>query len=84
METGQGPNWGCSAKGKKSYTQSVGLLGKGVRLSQGRYLHTEQHKQRINSQTSMPQVGLEPRIPVFERAKTVQALGRAACHCDRL
>jgi hypothetical protein len=27
-----------------SYTQSVGLLGRGISLSQGRYLHTEQHK----------------------------------------
>jgi hypothetical protein len=26
----------------------------------------------------MPQVGLEPTIPVFERAKTVHALDRAA------
>jgi hypothetical protein len=28
-------------------------------------------------QTSMPQVGLEPTIPMFERAKTVHALDRA-------
>jgi hypothetical protein len=26
----------------------------------------------------MPRVGLEPTIPVFERAKTVHALDRAA------
>jgi ribosomal protein L31E len=26
----------------------------------------------------MPKVGFEPTIPVFERAKTVQALDRAA------
>jgi hypothetical protein len=26
----------------------------------------------------MPRVGLEPTIPVFERAKTVHALGHAA------
>jgi hypothetical protein len=26
----------------------------------------------------MPQVGVEPTIPVFERAKTVHALDRAA------
>jgi hypothetical protein len=26
----------------------------------------------------MPRVGLEPKIPVFERAKTVHALDRAA------
>jgi hypothetical protein len=34
------------------------------------------HSKRI--QTSMPQVGFEPTIPVFERAKTVHALDRAA------
>jgi hypothetical protein len=30
------------------YTQSVGLLGWEISPSQGRYLHEEQHKQRIN------------------------------------
>jgi hypothetical protein len=29
----------------QSYTLSLGLLGRGIRSSQGRYLHTEQHKQ---------------------------------------
>jgi hypothetical protein len=59
-------------------TQSVGLLGRGISLSQGRYLHTEQYKHRINTQTYMPRVGFEPIIPVFERAKTVHAIDRAA------
>jgi hypothetical protein len=31
------------------YTQSVRLIGQGISLSQGRYLHTEQHKHRINT-----------------------------------
>jgi hypothetical protein len=31
------------------YTQSVGLLGRGISPSQGRYLHTEQHKHRIKA-----------------------------------
>jgi hypothetical protein len=30
-------------------TQSLGLIGRGISPSQGRYLHTEQHKYRINS-----------------------------------
>jgi hypothetical protein len=36
MEAGQGPNWGCSAKGKKgahypkSATQNVGIIAAGV------------------------------------------------------
>jgi hypothetical protein len=60
------------------FTQSVGLLGRRISLSQVRYLHTGQHKQNKPTNTSMPQVGLEPTIPVFERAKTVHALDRAA------
>jgi hypothetical protein len=32
-----------------SYTQSVGLLGLGISPSQGRYLHTRQHKHRIKA-----------------------------------
>jgi hypothetical protein len=31
------------------FTQSVGLLGRGIRPPQGRYLHTGQHKHRINA-----------------------------------
>jgi hypothetical protein len=51
----------------------------GISPSQGRYVHTEQHKHRIKrTQTSMSPVGFEPTIPVFRRAKTVHALDRAA------
>jgi hypothetical protein len=32
-----------------SYTQMVGLLGRGISPLQGRYLHTEQHKHRVNA-----------------------------------
>jgi hypothetical protein len=31
------------------HSQSVGLLGRGISPSQGRYLHTERHKHRINA-----------------------------------
>jgi hypothetical protein len=31
------------------FTQSVGFLGRGISPSQGRYLHSEQHKHKINS-----------------------------------
>jgi hypothetical protein len=34
--------------------------------------------QTKRTQTSMPRVRFEPTIPVFERAKTVHALDRAA------
>jgi hypothetical protein len=60
------------------HTQSVGLLGRGMSPSQGRYLRIEQHKHRKNTQTSMPRVGFELMIQVFERTKTVHALERAA------
>jgi hypothetical protein len=46
--------------------------------------HTQNSTNRINAQTSMPRVGFEPVIPVFEGAKTVNTLDRAAtvivCH----
>jgi hypothetical protein len=47
-----------------SYTQSVIVLGRGISPSQGSYLHT----QNKCTQTSMPQVGFELRIPVFKQA----------------
>jgi hypothetical protein len=63
------------------FTQTVRLLGRGISPSQGLNLNTGQHKHRINAythQTSMPWVGFEPTIPVFERATTVHAFDRAA------
>jgi hypothetical protein len=62
-------------------SQSVGLLGRVISPSQGRYLHTGKHKHRIIAYThriSMPWVGFEPTIPASEWAKTVHALGCAA------
>jgi hypothetical protein len=35
------------------FTQTVGLLGWVISPSQGRYLHTEQHKHRINAHTDI-------------------------------
>jgi hypothetical protein len=65
------------------FTRSVGFLGRGISPSQGRYLHTGQHKHRTKrTQTSIPQVGFEPTIPVFEQAKTVRVLDRAATVVD--
>jgi hypothetical protein len=60
----------CYTVGKTPWT--------GLSLSQGRYLHTGQYKQNKRTQTSMPQMGFEPTIPVFERAKTVHDLDRTA------
>jgi hypothetical protein len=47
-------------------------------LSEGRYLHRTTQTQEKRRQTSMPRVGFEPTIPVFERAKTFHATDRAA------
>jgi hypothetical protein len=60
------------------FTQSVGLLGRGISQSQGRCLHIGQYKQNKRTQTYMLRVGFEPTIPVFEKAKTVHTLDRAA------
>jgi hypothetical protein len=51
--------------------QSVGLLGRGISPSQDRYLTQTQNKHK---QTSMPRVGFETTIPVFERAKKFHVL----------
>jgi hypothetical protein len=40
--------------------------------------HIPTQAQNKRTQTAMPRVGLEPTIPVFERAKTVHTLDRAA------
>jgi hypothetical protein len=57
-----------------TYTQSGGLLG-GVGSSRREAATYTQNKR---TQTSMPRVGFEPMIPVFEWAKKVHALNRAA------
>jgi hypothetical protein len=52
---------------------------RGISLSQGRYLHTGQHKHRINeNRHPYTRVGFEPPIPAFERPKTVLASDHAA------
>jgi hypothetical protein len=63
--------------GPWSYTQSVGLLGRRISPSQSLYIHAE-YKQNKRTQTTMPWVGFELTIPVFERAKASHALDRAA------
>jgi hypothetical protein len=62
--------------------QSVGLLGRGISTLQGRYLHRTAQTQNKSRQTSMPWMGFELTIPVFEQAKTVRALDRAATVID--
>jgi hypothetical protein len=52
--------------------------GHGIGPTQGLYLHTEQHNTEQRGHTSMPRVGFEPAIPLFERPKTVRSLDRMA------
>jgi hypothetical protein len=59
------------------YTKPLGLLGLGIRKSQGRYLHIGQHKHRINAQKHPCLKWDWPTIPVFERTKTFHVLNRA-------
>jgi hypothetical protein len=56
------------------HPQSVGLLGRGISPSQVRYLHRRTTQtQNKRTQISMPPVGFETMIRVFEQAKTVHA-----------
>jgi hypothetical protein len=53
-----------------SYTLSVGLLGRGISLLQGRYLHTEWPHTDIHASS-----GIWTTTPVFERAKAATVIG---------
>jgi hypothetical protein len=58
--------------------QSVGLPGRRLSQSQGRYLHRTTQTQNKYWRTPISWVGFEPTITAFERAKTFQVLDRAA------
>jgi hypothetical protein len=58
------------------YTQIVIPIGRWISLSQGRYLHTGQHKRRINAYRHPCLSEIRTTIPVFEGVKTVHALDR--------
>jgi hypothetical protein len=61
------------------YTQSAGLLGRGISPSHGLCLHTGHHKEGLKyTRISMSRVELEPRTPVSWWAKTVHVSDRAA------
>jgi hypothetical protein len=64
--------------GSLSYTQSVGLLGQGISLSQDLYLYQRKHKDNKCAQTSTFPPGFKPMTPAFDRTKVV----RLCCHCD--
>jgi hypothetical protein len=58
--------------------QSVGLLGWGISLTQGRYLHRTTQTLNKCRQTSMPWMGFKLMIPAFEQAKTFHASDHTA------
>jgi hypothetical protein len=60
------------------YRQSVEILGLVISSSQGRYLHRTIQTQDKRGETSMPRMGFDSSIPVFERAKTFHALNLVA------
>jgi hypothetical protein len=59
--------------------QLIKLLGRGISPSQACYLQKTTKKNRLHvDKYPCFELGFEPTIPVFERAKTVHALDRAA------
>jgi hypothetical protein len=64
------------------FTQSVVLLGRGINPSQGRYLHIEQDKHRINLQNIQALSGIRPPDSIVRASKNSSCL-RLRSHCDR-
>jgi hypothetical protein len=66
-----------------SFTQTVGLLGRVISPSQGRYQHTRQHKHRINAHTDIHALrGIrtnDSSVWAGEDSPCLQQRG----HCDR-
>jgi hypothetical protein len=66
------------------FTQTVGLLGLVISPSQGRYLHTGQHKHRINADTDIHALSeIRTHDPSVRASKDYLCL-RPLGHCDRL
>jgi hypothetical protein len=66
------------------FTQTVGLLKQVISPSQGRYLHTEQHKHRINAYTDIHALsGIRTQDHSFRGSEDSSCL-RPRGHCDRL
>jgi hypothetical protein len=67
-----------------SYTQSAGLLGRGISQSQGLYLQTEQHKNRINAHNTDIHAlsGIRTHDPSVRASEDISCL-RPGGHCDR-
>jgi hypothetical protein len=77
--------WALAAfSGSWSYIQSLGLLGRVIIPSQGRYLHTEQQKHRINANnTDIHDLsGIRTHDPSVRASEDSSCL-RSRGHCDR-
>jgi hypothetical protein len=66
-----------------SFTQTVGLLGRGISPPQGRYLHTEQHKHR-KTHTDIHTLSLIQTHDLSVRADEDGSCLRRRGHCVRL
>jgi hypothetical protein len=67
------------------FTQSVGFFGRGISPSQGLYLHTVQHKRRINAHNTDIHAlsGIRTHDPSIRASEDSSCL-RPRGHCDRL
>jgi hypothetical protein len=54
------------------------LGGGSARRKDSAYTQNDTRTEKTHTQASMPEFGFEPTIPVFEQAKAVHALDRAA------
>jgi hypothetical protein len=60
---------------RNHFSQTVGILGRVISLSQGRYLNPGQHKHRINAHTNIYALcGIRTHDPTVRRTNTVHAL----------
>jgi hypothetical protein len=64
------------------HTQSVGLFGRGISPSQGRYLYTEQHKHRTDAHTDIHTSSvIKTHDPSVRASEDSSCLGPRG-HCD--
>jgi hypothetical protein len=68
------------------FTQTVGLLGRVINPSQGRYLHTGQHKHKINAHTDIHALSRirthDPSVRASEDSSCLRPRGQ--CERQRL
>jgi hypothetical protein len=66
-----------------SCRQATWLFGRVIALSRSRHVCMTAQMQKKRGQTSVPRVGCEPTVPVFELAKTFRAFYRALTVIDQ-